>query len=160
MDWLDDLSHPILRLDGESIEVVYQPVTHDPGPGTLIATFRVQCLVRHPTGTLIYSADDLSMFPSAFAEFARDLKRVLDGDEPEARLAPIGRELVMTVSRTGKSVNMTINIVEWEGPFDPETVASAGRVSLNIDRAYRWAWELGEYGRQIEEWVLANPTSS
>ena len=32
MDWLDTKLHPKLQLDGESIELAYQPVATDHGP--------------------------------------------------------------------------------------------------------------------------------
>jgi hypothetical protein len=158
MDWLDLKSHPRLVLDGEDIEVAYQPVALDHGGGPIQGAFKVQCVVKHLTGALVYTADDVTMEPPVFAEFAGDLKQVLDGIAQDATLAPVGDELVVTVKRVGKDVQMHIAVTEWQGPYDPETIMSAGCM-LNMDRTYRWVRELKEYGRLIDEWVLANPAT-
>jgi hypothetical protein len=154
--WLEEGLFPRVVLDGERIELAYQPVTLDQGPGPVLATFRVECVVRHHTGSVVYTADDLTMPPGAFAEFAADLKQVLDGGALGATLMPVGRELVLSLARAGGDVQMSVAVSEWEGPYDPPTVLSAGCAKLNTDRTYRWVRELGEYGRRLEEWVLAN----
>ena len=96
-EWLDGKLHTRLVLDGERIEIVYQPVAIERGPGPPLATFKVQCNVRHYTGSLTYTADDLTMMPLAFAEFANDLQHVLDGGVQEAKVASVGGELVLPV---------------------------------------------------------------
>lgn len=159
MEWLDLGSHPRLALDGESIELAYQPVALDHGGGPLQCAFKVQCVVKHPTGLLTYTADDVTMFPEAFLQFAGDLQQVLDGVAQEAILAPVGNELVVTMKRERRNVQMHIAVTEWQGSSDPETVLSAACSIWNTDRAYRWVRELREYSRRLDEWVLANPAS-
>src|SRR5262249_21679635 len=83
MDWLDAKLHPKLQLDGESIELAYQPVATDHGPGPLLVTFKARCIVRHHSGHLIYTVDDLTFMPRAFAEFSNALRKVLDGNAHE-----------------------------------------------------------------------------
>jgi hypothetical protein len=157
-EWLDSMLHPRLVLDGERVEVVYQPVAMDHGSGPPLATFKVQCNVRHHAGSLTYTADDLTMMPLAFAEFADNLKLVLDGGAQEATLAPVGLELAVTVKRVDDRIQLMIAVTEWQGPYDADTIASAGCGRLNLDRAYRWVRELTEYARVMDEWVLTHPS--
>src|SRR5947209_7230040 len=131
--WLDEMSHPILRLDHADIKLTYQSVTLDQGPGPDIVTFKAECVTSHSvTGSLVYTVDDLSFMPRVFTEFANDLKNVLDGNAQEASLAPIGEELVLTVKRVDKKVHMHVAIKEWQ-VFYPETTASAsGGVGTDV----------------------------
>jgi hypothetical protein len=158
-EWLDGKLHTRLVLDGERIEIVYQPVAIERGPGPPLATFKVQCNVRHYTGSLTYTADDLTMMPLAFAEFANDLQHVLDGGVQEATLASVGGELVVMVKRFDNCIQMILAVTEWQGPHDPDTIASAGCSRLNTDRIYRWVPELSEFARVMDEWVMANSTT-
>ncbi len=159
MEWLDLNSHPRLLLDGEGIELAYQPVSLDHGGGPILGTFKVRCDVRHSTGRFVYVADDVTIEPCVFREFACDLKQVLDGKAREAILAPVGNELVVTVNRMAKNVQMRVTVTEWQGPFDPETTLSAGCSNLNTDRTYRWVSDLKSYGHLMDKWVSATWTT-
>jgi hypothetical protein len=158
MEWLDANLYPLLRLDHASIKLTYQAVSPDQGPGPDIVTFKVECAARHSTtGSLVYTVDDLSFMPSEFFEFADALKGVLDGDVQEARLSPVGDELVVTVKRVGKDVWMHVEIKEWQAIY-PETTASVSG-GVGTDVAYRWARELKEYSERLSEWVLEKKAS-
>lgn len=153
MEWLDDKLHPQLRLDHADIEVTYQPVALDEGPGPDIVMFKAESVAHHSvTGKLVYTAHDLSFMPSVFLEFADALRAVLDGAAREAKLSPVGRELVVTVDRVGKDVRMHVEISEWQSSY-PETTASMwGGVGPDI--AYRWALDLSAYVGRMREWVM------
>lgn len=159
MEWLDARSHPKLWLEGESIEVAYQPVDLDHGPDPLLATFKVQCIVRHYTGCFIYTADDVTMKPLAFGECARNLRQVLDGDAQKASLASVGPELVVVFNILNNNIVIDINIAEWQGPYDSDTCLKASSICFSESRLYQWADDLKIYSEEIESWIYSKRTN-
>lgn len=153
MEWLDYNLSPRLRLDHADIELTYQAVSPDRGPGPEIVTFKAECVARHSvTGRLVYTADDLAFLPSVFADFARGLGSVLDGKSQEVRLSPIGDELVLTIRRADEGLRLLVQIREWQAIY-PETTASVCG-GVGTDTAYRWARELSRYADCLGEWLL------
>lgn len=153
--WLNE-TYPKAILGGHRIEVAYQAVSVDYGPGPVIATFKVLCVIQHSmSGFVQYYADDLSFMDETFGTFADNLKRVLDGKAVEAVLAPVGRELVVTVKRE-KDLRMYIEVREWEGGGEPDNLATAGCEIGNTDIAYGWVRDLRDFSERLSMWILAN----
>jgi hypothetical protein len=157
VEWLDFTLHPRLVLDVRGIEVAFQLLGLKDTASEMEVVFKVLCVVQHGDGKLIYNDDDCVIRHQAFAEFARDLKKLLDGDPREATLASVGNGLVLTVKRKNQVPLMQVTMHKWEGSWQPATSASAGRSILRTDVLERWRLEqLGAYCRQLDEWVSAN----
>lgn len=153
MEWLAENSNPMLRLDYADIELTYQAVALQYGPGPDIVTFKAECVMRPGAGAkLIYTTDELSFMPSMFGTFNEDLEAILNGKGQEARLSPIGDELIVTIIRLDQYLRMHIEIKEWQGIYGETTASSSGGVGTDV--AFRWVREIREYGDRLAEWML------
>ena len=153
MEWLDERSSPILRFDHATIELSYQPVELEGGQSREMVRFKVECVIPHSAGRIIYEADDLFFFPGTFVEFADELKDVLDDRAKDAVLSPPGGELILTIDRVEKEIRLQIAASEFNAGRPPTTISATGSVAMDV--AYRWARELKEeYAQRLNEWIL------
>lgn len=144
----------VIRLDHGDIGLTYQPLELEGGQNPEMVRFKVECEIPHSTnGRIAYTTDDLWFFPRTFVEFADQLKDVLDGKTADAVLSPASSELVLTIIRVKREIQMQIAVSEWNPIFPPATISATG--GLSIDVAYRWARELKEeYSQRLNEWIL------
>ena len=156
VEWLDLTLHPRLVLEAESIELAYQLIGLQHPAGEMRINFRVLCVVCYHAGRFAYTSDSPIIRPQAFAEFGRDLKKVLSGDPREAKLASVGQEFVLTVNGTDDDLQIQVTMREGFGRHTPTISASAGLGIWKTEVTDLWGRELTEYSRQLDKWVSAN----
>lgn len=154
-EWVEKSLHPLLRLDGEEIEIEYEPLSVDgDGDSPAFVQFRVECVIPHSLrGRLVYTADDLYFACRVFNDFTSGLKAILEGHHVETSLGSTSSELVFTVVRDSK-IRVNISINEWEPANEKNTVATAGRIVRNTDVLYRWVNELRSFSEYLDNWIL------
>lgn len=78
--------------------------------------FEMECLLRHPSGSFRYSADNLYFDLESFERFSEELHGVQQGLREEAALKDMGEMVVLRLEGTSRAFQAKLDIREYLVP--------------------------------------------
>jgi hypothetical protein len=157
--WRDREDAPLLEIGEGNFCVRMQPIAQEYG-GSLSVTYQIELRLGHPTGFILYQADDVSLAPHDLATFASDLRAILSADEARAGITALTRECAILAHWKDRKLTVSVDAVEFQGCDVPNTEIKFYTRLRDTDAVYRWSNALDEHLSEMSLWLIANPPNS
>lgn len=157
--WVDRGKAPLLEIGEDNFWLRMQPLAQEYG-GSVSIIYQFELRLSHPTGLIIYQANDLSFAPDDLTNFAADLRAILSADKACASIKILTMECEIRVHWKDRKLTLSVDVAEFQGGDVPDTQIAFGTRVRDTDAVYRWSNALEEHMSEIRMWLIANPPNS